>query len=135
MEKIFNFQNYKLSKLNNFLFLKLLIINNTSLKIKQPKIFSQNKITNIGFTLFLKVSIFKNFKTLIIGNIYFVKYYPNDLNKKQIVDLTLNSLAIKLNNKIYFPKKILNLNFLTYNENLLLLFQINILQIKRILKS
>jgi hypothetical protein len=139
----YTFQSYKISKIYKNLFFKFLVINSHLNKINSTKVFyCQLKITNKTFVQLLCASIFKNFKNVVNGTIFFIKIQKNrffttqkvSVNKKDLI-MFENILLIKFNNKIYFPKKVLKSNFMKYKENLLLLFQLKIIQIKNISKN
>jgi len=147
----FTFKKYKIIEIYRNLKLKFLIISNTNntynkknniikqlnnKKTSRNLIYLKNKVTNKAFTQIIEISRFKNFKTIISGPIFFIKLNNKInylLNKKNL--LLNNVLIFKLNNKIYSSKKILILNFLTYKENIILLFQLNITEIKKICKT
>lgn len=139
----FTFKNYKNLKTRDNLNNKFLIIanNNTIFKKKfQKTILNKQKLTNKPFFLTIQKSLFKKFITFINGSIFiyffckkkFISIKKTTLNKKEL--MRMNILIFKLNNKIYSSKKLNSSNFLTYQENIITLFQLKNLGLKIILK-
>lgn len=136
----FTFKKYQILKISKNLCSKFLIIANSHINKHSDNkknsiinlLFYKYKTTNKAFTQIVKATVYKNFENIINGPIFFLQKKKNKtmFNKKNLP--LLNTLILKLNNKIYSPKKILISTFFTYKENIILFFQLKIVEIKKI---
>jgi hypothetical protein len=96
------------------------------------KIFNQTTIE------VLENSVYKNIKPTIEGATFLVKPATNCMLLTKSILLNsfesslFNMLTIKLNNKIYSLKQLKGSNSLNYTENMLLIFQFRVSNLKKI---
>ena len=103
--------------------------------------FSYYKIFNKTTHKILKSSIYDNFQSIIYGTTFFIQPILN--SEPLSINILTNNfgqflfimLAIKLNNKIYGTIQIKNSSSLEYNENMLLLYQFGLTNIKSYFNS
>lgn len=98
--------------------------------------FGYYKVYNQTATRTIKNSIYSRIKSAINGTTFFIKHYSSSeilsrqvlLNKFEPMFFTL--LAIKLNNKVYGPNQLKNINSINYKECNLLLYQFGVTHLK-----
>ena len=91
------------------------------------------KVFNKTSTKTFKNSIYKNTEPTITSNTFFIKPTTNKklLTKKRLLNIeTFVFLAIKINNKVYSLNQLKYINSFKYYENILLLYQFGITNIK-----